>query len=69
MVLVSVHMTESYTCSTHSGVYFHGHNPQSGKGGGGGGGRDREITGRVWLLDNLRLNKAHTCQIPPSAKP
>ena len=67
MVLVSVHMTQSYTCSTHLGVYFHGHNLQSGEG--RGGGTDGEMTGRVCLLDNPRLNKAHTCQIQPSAKP
>ena len=27
------------------------------------------MTGRVWLLDNPRLDKSHVRQIPPSAKP
>ena len=37
--------------------------------GGKGWGRNGEMTRRVWLLDNPRLDKSHVRQIPPSAKP
>ena len=50
MELVSVHMTQSYTCSTHSGVYFHGHNLQCGKGEGGGGEMGKYPDGYGFLI-------------------
>ena len=50
---VSVHLSQSYTCSTHLGVYFHGHmtpmweREREGGGGGGGSEEDGEMVGWV----------------------
>ena len=48
---VIVHMTQSYTCSTHLRLYFHGHNLQSGK-----VGNDDEVTGWVRMPSGPNIN-------------
>ena len=51
MLPVMLHMTQSYTCSTHLGLYFHGHNLQSGK-----VGDDDEMTGWVRMPSGPNIN-------------
>ena len=51
MLPVIVHMTQRYTCSPHLGLYFHGHNLQSGK-----VGDDGEMTGWVRMPSGPNIN-------------
>ena len=51
MLPVIVHITHSYTCSKHLGLYFHGHNLQSGK-----VGDDDEMTGWVHMPSGPNIN-------------
>ena len=51
MLPVIVLITHSYTCSKHLGLYFHGHNLQSGK-----VGDDDEMTGWVRMPSGPNIN-------------